>query len=179
MIMNLDKNNAAKINLEELVSKLKAEDTRYSRLTRGLLISYLILIPIYSITILVDVLQTGDLTGLAESICFVISFVIFALVMRNLYKEYKNVNYSLSIIKMLKEAAKRYQPFRFKTLWAILAVLFMVTGIFLNPSISVVSRFIVIGLFIVAIIVGLTIWFIKYKPLRDKALILINELEKE
>jgi H+/gluconate symporter-like permease len=178
--MNLNKNNNEKINLDQLVSKLKTEDTRYARIVKGFQVVYWIFIPLYSLLTILTYVETGNIKDLIGGMCYVISFLIFALVFGKFYKKYKYVDYSLSTIEMLKEAADRYKPFKFKTLWIVIGLLFIDAGLCLNSSLNfpvLKVQVSYLGLLIVAVIIGLIIWAIKYKPLRDNALSLVAEIE--
>ncbi len=178
--MNQNKNGIEKMNLDQFIAKLKNKDTYYARTIKRFQIIYWILIPVYSILVIIDLINTGDVQQLIGGICFVVSFLIFAFTFRKFYKEYRYQDYSLPTIKMLKNAAYRYKPFQLKTLWLFIAILFMDVGLCLNSSISfsiLKIQIFFIGSIIVAIIIGLVFWRIKYKPLRDNALHLVAEIE--
>jgi len=126
--------------------------------------------------------ETKEINDLIGGLLFVVSFLIFALVMGNFQKEYKNADYSLPTLSMLKKAVQRYQPFRAKSIWAFVAFFVMDAGFCMSSNFS--SRAIefqvyIIGLFFAAVAVGLIIWYFKYKPLRDNALAIIAEIEGE
>ena len=83
---------------------------------------------------------------------------------------------------MLKKAADRYKPFKLKTLWAFVAVLVMDVGLVLdifNDIPLLISQSVFFGVMIIAVGIGLLVWRIKYKPLRDNVLLLIKEIEKD
>ncbi len=84
---------------------------------------------------------------------------------------------------MLKKAVWRYQPLQKRSVWILLALAFIDVGLTFNWSkfdFSILkTQIIYIGILVVAIIIGLILWHIKYKPIRDKALQLVKEIEGE
>ena len=117
-----------------------------------------------------------------SGLCYVASFFIFAIFFGKFHKEYKYVDYSLPTLKMLKNAAYRYKPFQLKKIWILFAVLFMDGGLSMNTSLdfSVLNiQIYFLGSMLVAALIGLLLWYFKYKPLRDNALRLIAEIEGE
>jgi hypothetical protein len=180
--MNLIKNNNEKTNLEELVGKLKTEDSRYARISKAFQIVYWVFVPIYSFLAILSFIEDKNINLLIGGGCFVASFVIFALFFRNYYKEYNYVDYSLPTIQMLKKAAYRYKPFQLKPLWILFALLLMDAGLCFNSSLDFSIFHIQItffGTMSLSVLIGLLVWFLKYKQLRDDALKLIAEMEGE
>ncbi|MPQ46942.1 hypothetical protein GCQ56_07925 [Marinifilum sp. N1E240] len=178
--MNLNKSEGEKVKLDQLLVKLKKEDNNYSNLCKRLKLMYWILIPIYTLMAIVTYLETMEMNNLISGFSFVGAFLIFALVMGSYQKEYKSVDYALPTLLMLKKAAARYHPFRPKTLWALLAILLMYAGISSRSDIDSHSFFhpLVFSIvMIAAVIIGLIVWYFKYKPLRDHALANIADLE--
>lgn len=178
--MNKIKSHAEKLNLDALVHRLKTEDAQYARIVKNLQVIYWIFIPVLSVVALFSFMESNDIIQLIGDLCFIISFLIFALFFRRFYKEYKYVNYSLPTIRMLKEAAYRYKPFQLKSAWLLIALLFIDVGLCLNRSLNfpvLKVQLYFICVVIVSAIIGLIIWRYKYKPLRDDALFLIKEIE--
>jgi hypothetical protein len=178
--MNLNRTNNEKIDLNQLLGKLKKEDVKYSNLCKRLKIVYWIFIPLYTIMAFMHYLDTYKLIDLISGMCLVVAFLIFALVFGSYQKEYKNVDYSLPTLLMLKQAAKRYHPFRKKSILTLLAVFLIAANLKLrsHPFFNTIeSQMIFISVFILAIFIGLVIWYFKYKPLRDNALTIIAEIE--
>lgn len=169
-------------NFAQLVSKLKTEDTIYSKISRAIQIMYWIFIPVFAFLTFREYSETGNINELLSGAFFILAFLIFALFFGKYYEEYKYVDYSLPTIQMLKKAAYRYQPFQKRQVWILLALILVdlaLTFDWMNstPVIEIQSTF--IGLMIFSVLVGLIIWYFKYKPLRDDALRLISELEEK
>ncbi|RZT96867.1 hypothetical protein EV201_1518 [Ancylomarina subtilis] len=178
--MNFRRNK--NVNLDQLVGKLQKEDAKYARLSRGLQIVYWIFIPLYTFLAINHYRESGEINDLIGGLCYVISFFIFAIFFGIYHKEYKYADYSLPTLKMLKNAAYRYQPVQVKSIWPFIAVLFMDAGLCLNKSIGfsfIKVQIYFLGAMFIAVMIGLTIWYFKYKPLRDNALSLIAEIEGE
>ncbi len=180
--MNLSKNNNEKINLDQLMGKLKKEDGNYANLCKGLKGVYWALIPIYVIMTIVIYIDTKNIMNLFAGLFIIGSFVVFLLILKSYQNEYKNADYSLPILQTLKNAASRYQPIRPKAVWAILALVLMDIGFSINSinEIDIVTFHIYFGAFFtLALIIGFIVWYFKYKPLRDHALAIIAEIEGE
>ena len=171
-------------NLDQLLVKLKKEDSNYANISKAITIVYWIFIPLFIILTIIEYVELHNIQVFISGSGFVIAFLIFALFFRKYYKEYKYVDYSLPTLLMLKKAAWRYKPFQLRSFWILLAILFMDVALTFNwgirSSISVFHTQIVIGsALMIGIVVGLILWFIKYKPIRDEALQLIKEIEGE
>lgn len=169
-------------DFNRLVNWLKTEDSSYSRLSRVIQISYLIFIPVFFILTIRDYRQSEDIYQLLGGGFMVLAFLIFALFFGKYYREYKFVDYSLPTIIMLKQAAYRYKPFQGRTVWIVLALALMDTGLFFrNKEDGGVLEFQVLflGAILFGLAVGLLIWYFKYKPLRDEALRMIADIEEK
>ncbi len=169
------------LELSQLTQQLKNEDVRYALISKSFQITYWILMAVYAVLIILHIIEKEPLTDIFGASCFLISMLIFALFFKNYYKEYNNVDYSAPTLIMLKKAAYRYQPFQRKTIWLLPALLFMDAGLYLNSSLNFKFwsiQLIYGGLLLIAICIGLIIWYVKYKPLRDNSLRLINEIEE-
>lgn len=168
-------------DLEKITGKLKAEDSNYSIVCRVLQIVYWIFVPVYLLMALYDYSDTGELEPVVRGISMAMAFVIFAIFFGRYFKTYRYVDYSLSTLTMLKRAAYRYQPFQWKMLWIVLAIFSMNIGMnynSLNTDDSLIAQFVFLGAILIGFMGGLLLWFIKYRPLRNGILRLIDEIEK-
>lgn len=166
-------------NLTQIITRLKNEDDRYAALSKRMQIIYWILILIFMTLIILQIVQKDPVVDIISSTCYLFAMLLFALFFQYLYKEYKYVDYSQPTLIMLKKAAYRYKPFQLKALWTLLAILLMDAGLSLNTSLD--FKFIYIqacflGVIVIAIVIGLLYWRVRYKPLRDTALELIREI---
>jgi len=180
--METNKQNTETTNFAQLVSKLKNEDSNYAKISRAIQIMYWIFIPVFAIMTFREFSETGNTNELISGAFFILAFLIFALFFGKYYEEYKYVDYSLPTIKMLKQAAYRYQPFQYRQVWIILALVFVDLALTFDwmestPVWKIQASF--IGLITFSLLIGIIIWYFKYKPLRDDALRLISELEEK
>ena len=171
-----------KINLADVKEKIRLEDYRYGNLAGRSQILYWVFVCMYSIYTIIHIFDGSEISEVISSSCYLLGMLIFALSFKNYSKEYHQVDYSLSTLVVLKKAADRYKPFRKKTWWLVLAVCLIDAGISLTvESIDslILAQSTVIGGTLVGITVGLVIWYKRYKPLRDEALLLIRQIEEE
>lgn len=167
-------------DLEKLTGKLKAEDSNYSNVCRVLQIVYWIFVPVYLLMALYDYAEARELEPVVRGISMSMAFVIFAVFFGRYFKEYKHIDYSLPTLAMLKRAAYRYQPFQWKMLWIVLAILLMNLGMNYNSlgtDESLIAQIVFLGAILIGFIGGLLLWYIKYRPLRNDVLRLIDEIE--
>jgi len=163
-----------------LINRIKSEDERYARICKSFQIVYWVLVPIYLVLIIRDIITNSPVTEIAAGFCFLLGMIVFILIFRLYYLEYKSIDYAQSTLEMLKKAAHRYKPLQSK-LWLVLAaVLLMDAGLSLRSPFEEFAHFQIIycSSMIVAVIVGLIIWRIRYKPLRDDALQMVREIEE-
>lgn len=180
--MNFSKTKPNNLSLDQLVVNLKKEDTQYSKLSRIFQIFYWVFIPLYAIMTYRLYSDSQSFIHLVSGACYIVAFAIFAIFFGKYYKEYKNVDYSLPTLFMLKKAAYRYNPFQLRALIILVAILFMDAAIsiqhFSDLSSFLFVQMLLLGGFGISFLVGLLLWYYKYKPLRDNALKLIAEIEE-
>lgn len=170
-----------KVEINQLVSKLKDKDLNYSKITKRGQYIYGILTIIYVIVFTIDLINEFTFSSLISGVCYLAAFAIFYLVLKKYSIEYGNVDYAEPTLEMLKKAAYRYQPFQKVTGWVFLAVLLMGFGIYQNKSLTqnATDMLYYFAIPIMSgLVIGLIVWYYKYKPLRDEALALIKEIEQ-
>lgn len=175
----MQNNTTDKINLASLTGKLQTEDKRYSNIAKRMQVMYWILIPVYMVFIIRHIQDGSSTMQILGGVCFLFAMLTFAIIFNKFKKEYSKVDYSLPTLLMLKQAVKRYKPFQLKTYWALLAVALVDAGLVFNSPEGERKWFIqlvFIGGIVIAILVGLLIWRKRYKPLKDEALKLIEQL---
>lgn len=173
-------------NMETLITNLKNEDSRNLKLMKSFRIIYLIFTIIYVLLMVLNPDPNLPLMQRISGLCFVLSFFLFFLIFNKNYKEYKKVDYSLPLAEMLKNAVKRYEMGYKKYLLLLPSIILIDLGlslsdIFLTPNISLMHILAMqIGFFLLMFIsayIGFLIWKNKQKPLRDKAIELLKELD--
>ncbi len=170
------------VRLPELTEKLIKKDKQYASMSKRLQIMYWILLPVYFILILVHIIDGSPVKDVLGSGFFLLAMLNFALLFRYYHKTYNTVDYSQPILLMLKKAVARYQPYQVKTLWALLGIVFVDLGLVFNSSLGfdvIWVQLVFGGTVLVSIGIGLRIWRVSYKPLRDAARAMIREIEGE
>lgn len=165
------------VNLSEFTNRLKKEDVRYANLSKSLQIIYWVLAPVYLISTIVHIINTSPVVDIIGSFCLFLAMLIFAVLFRYYSRDYKNVDYSQTTLVMLKKAAYRYKPFRLSVLWALLGALLVYVSFYINSSLSDRGATVFLGGIGLGVIIGLIIWWIRYKPLYEGARKLIREIE--
>jgi hypothetical protein len=166
--------------LSHLVSRLKSEDNSYANISKAVQIIYLLLIPFFLIMTYRNYNETGNINELISGAAFFLAFLIFIFYFGKYYNEYKYVDYSLPTVKMLRQAAYRYQLIQGRMVWILLALVLMDIGLTINrlgEYTIIKTQYYFIGAVIFGVIVGLILWYFKFKPLRDDALSLLREIE--
>lgn len=178
--------NNQEIDIEQLVKELEREDTRYLALTgsskwimRVLTITYFL---IFLIGIIVDRPEIDKIGFLF----FSLGFLSFALLFKSLHSEYKAVDYGVPTMEMLRKAASRYALWQPKTYLTIIPVLLCALGFsftaqrgfpFEDQSMRILVGFgSILLLLSCSALVGYFIWRKRQKPLRDKALAMLQEM---
>ncbi len=180
--MKTNNNNITINNLGAFTSKLQEKDKNYANISKRMQYLYWILIPIYLIIGIFEIIFENPSTNEMLSLFFFASaMLIFALTFRTLHKEYNFVDYSEPTLIMLKKVVKRYTPYQPKTRWVFLAIIFIDAGLCLKEEFGeelLYTQLMFFGALLIGICIGLIIWFRRYKPLRDTAKQLIDEIEE-
>lgn len=183
------KEKNAQIDIEVLSSKMVAEDNRNIKMMKRFNIFYWVLIPFYFLFFIVnpdkDIEWQNRITGL----CYILAFFSFYLIFRHYIKEYSNVDYSLPTTEMLRKAIARYKLFQLKTVFILIPLILIDIGVSVSGFRFVdiadqLTRIVYIQaifwpMILVAFFVGVLIWRQRQKPLRDRAIQLLDELTRE
>lgn len=173
------------VSIDSLVSRVKAEDAKNLRMTKSFQWMYIVLIVLYAALLIFD--PTIKSIDRIIGVFYIASFIAFIMIFHKGYKEFKNIDYSLPVIEMLRKTAERYRLRVDKLLFLIIPILLMDGGVtlrFYNDLLpmSPLNRVLIVQAFyiptmIISAMIGILIWRKKQKPLRDRALELIKELE--
>jgi len=174
-------------NIEQLIGGLKHEDARNLRISKIFQGLMAVMTPLYFIFFLIILISDGQPLKSLGFLFFSLGFLTFAIIFRKLYKEYKSIDYGVPTIEMLSKAAKRYEFWQRKTRLVLIPAILVSIGVGFSlqdalPFPDIKQRFlvIVIGYMITlffAFMVGYWKWRVRQKPLRDKALALLKEIE--
>jgi len=181
--------------IQTLIGDLKTEDRKNREIMKGaefLCWSIAVIMAVSHIIILLLPGEESILRDIYMGVSFVIAFSIYALYFRYLKNNYDRIDYSVPALDMLKKVAKNENFFKHRTI-----VLFIPSLIIaINVSISISSRFniglfqsdilsllFVIACFILLLAIFGFIGYIKrnkkHKPYRNRALALIEDIEKD
>lgn len=174
-------------NLEALVTRLKKEDSRNLKTTRNFRWLLVIMAVFYTLLMVVnpdpELMMHHRITGLF----YVTALASFAVVYRELYMDYRRVDYSLPSVAMLQEAAMRYRFYSWRYFRILSSLVLLDAGVSISYfhrliTIEPLVRILLVQAFFipvmaVSVFVGYLIWKKKQKPIRDAALVLLGELQ--
>lgn len=186
--METKQQNDQEVDLGQLVMDLKREDTRYRTMTGSFKWVMLVFAILYlKIFVAGIILDRPDIDRFGF-LFFSFGFLAFSLLFRSLHKEYKSVDYGVSTMEMLRKAADRYALWQTKTYLTIIPVIFTAIGFsftsqrgfpFEDQYMRVLVAFASIILVLsCSAIIGYFVWRKRQKPLRDKALAILEELRE-
>ena len=169
-------------NLSKLTGKLKKEDRQYATIVKAVQIFYWIYIPVFVVRTIRYYSDSHNINNIISGVALILGFLVIALSFRKYYKDYRYVDYSLPTLEMLKKAASRYQPAQKRVMSIIPGLILMDIGLtfeWIGEGRSVLySQVIFLGAILFGAIIGFVLWYFKYKPLRDKILDLVREIEQ-
>jgi hypothetical protein len=173
--------------MENLIKNLKSEDKKYYMIGKAVKIMYYVLILIYCFEFIFDpfddhilIDKIGGMFALGSFIGFIIYFDYYT-------KKLSSIDYSLPTIQMLRNAAERYSLWGNKSGYAIIPVLLLDIAMVLlfwkefGTMLPLFRVLIVQAGFLpligLGVLIGYLVWKSNHKPLREKALKLIEEIE--
>jgi len=178
--------NNQEIDIEKLAKDLEKEDTRYLALTSSFKWIMWVLAPVYFIIFLIGIIVDRPEIDKIGFLFFSLGFLSFALLFKSLHREYKAVDYGVPTLEMLRKAASRYALWQPKTYLTIIPVLLCALGFsftaqrgfpFEDQSMRILVGFgSILLLLSCSALVGYFIWRKRQKPLRDKALAILQEM---
>jgi uncharacterized membrane protein YidH (DUF202 family) len=186
--METNQNNTTNFNLDQLVKGLQKEDTRNLKMTSNFTILMWVLAPFYLVLAILGIIIDNPPIEQIGFIFFSLGFLAFGFLFKSLNLDYKSIDYGISTIEMLRNAAKRYKLWQLKTYLIIIPVGLISVAASLTiqkgiPHSDLTMRLLIVFsgyilLNIVGFFIGYLIWRKRQKPLRDKALPLLAEIEK-
>lgn len=186
--METNQNNKTNFDLDQLVKGLEKEDSRNLKMTNNFIIVMWVLAPLYFFLAIVGWIIDNPSIDQLGFIFFSLGFLAFGFLFKSLQMDYKSVDYGISTLEMLRNAAKRYKLWQPKTWLTIIPVALIGVGASLTiqkgiPNTDLTMRLLIVFtvyilVMIVAFFIGYLIWRSRQKPLRDKALQLLTEIER-
>ncbi len=182
----LNNNNGNLAGINQLIQRLQKEDVRNLMTFKRFQVIFVVFIVFYGFVFVLNPFSDFELRYRITGICYVFAFVIFGLIFRKYYRDYKSIDYSLPVADMLKKAAERYS-FQYKNTWWVIPPLLLIDA---GITISLFHRIagfttweriglvqlVYVPIMIIAFLIGVLIWYKRQKPLRDAALKLLDEL---
>lgn len=168
-------------DVDRLIPMLQKEDSTNATICKILQLVYWVFIPSFVLFSLAPFLKTRDIAVIGTTPLYVLAFLALALYLGKSYRKYKAVDYSLTLVELLKQASKRYRLISLDFLWIIFAYMLISVGLAIESNMNILSlrsHSVVLLILAFAFISGFIYWFFKHKPIHDKANELINELEQ-
>ncbi len=172
--------NTSNTELPTLINQLKTKDLNYAAISKRMQIVYWALCLLYLVIIIIEITEKSPLRDIMSLSCFLGGMISLALLFRKFQKEYGEVDYSQPTLLMLKKAVNRYQPFAMRTIWILPGILLIDIGLTLRaPEFMdiLLTQLFFLGAILLGLVGGLIWWYIQYKPLRDHAQRLIDDIE--
>lgn len=175
------------LNLEKLVSGLQREDSRNLKLTNNFMWVMWVMAPLYLVFAIIGLTTEEPSAQHIGFIFFSLGFLVFGFLFWTLRREYKSVDYGIPTIEMLQKAVKRYKFWQAKTYLTIIPVILVCFATsfsieHLLPYPDQIKRMVIVFVvyllvLCIAFFIGYLIWRVRQKPLRDKALAMLQEFE--
>lgn len=179
--------NTPDVNLEKLVTGLQLEDSRNLKLTNNFMWIMWIMAPLYLLFAIIGLSTEEMSTQHIGFIFFSLGFLVFGFLFWTLRKDYKSVDYGVPTIEMLQKAVKRYKFWQAKTYLTVIPVILVCFATsfsieHLLPYPDQINRMVIVFVgyllvLCVAFFIGYLIWRTRQKPLRDKAIAMLKEIE--
>ncbi len=167
------------IDLPQFISKVKRKDKIFKVLYLAIIVLYIIIIVAHLAIIFISIYNNVPFREWIGDLGTLLPFLIIYIYLRKRYKEYKRADYSQNTYLVLKSMKRRYSSLRLEDLWVFAALLFLGISMGINSPMGFVSfQLYYWAMMLVAMLGGYIYWYIRIKPLRDKASQLIKELEE-
>jgi len=181
------KNDALKY-MDQFIGKLQNEDRRNLRLSRTFQWFMWGMSLLYAYVFIVRGWNGNTIYRQIGWSLYVLAFLSFGFIFNYLKRSYQHIDYGLPTLGMLHEAASRYKLFQRKLILAITPILCIDAGMVLvtyDPTAPesllrsiLITQALLIPSVSIGLIIGISIYRKRQKPLRDAALAMIRELEK-
>ena len=176
-------------NIDEFVSKMKSEDANNLRIAKTMYIIYFVGIFLYSGLFVRSIIAGEGLWDAISWFLMVLGFVAFTLIFWMSKSIYKKVDYSVSVMEMLRQAKTRYK-FWHPMVWpAILGYYFVATGASISMTSDLDSTWNMLErlgaanlfftpVFLISFFFGWKRWQKRSKPICDYASEVLMDAEK-
>ena len=177
--MKTDNKTNATIDLPQYISKVKKQDKIFRTIYTPIIILYIIIIVGRIIGIIGSIYNNTPFTEWIIYVVKLLPFVIIYFALRKRYKWFKRVDYSQPTYLVLKSMERRYRGLSLEDPWIIIALFLFNISMGIDSPMSFLSfQLSFWAMMLFALLIGYIYWYIKIKPLRDRASQLIKELEE-
>ena len=177
--MKTDNKKTITTNLPKFISKVKRQDNLSRMVYMAVIVLYFIIIVAHLVVISISIYNNIPFTEWLGNLGTLLPFLIIFYFLNKRYKEYKQVDYSLPTYLVLKNMERRYSFLRHDDRWVLITLFFLGLSMGIDSPIDFLSYQLGYWItMIIAMIIGYLYWYIKRKPLKDKASQLIKELEE-
>jgi hypothetical protein len=185
----MNSSNSANIfdDIDVLVFGLEKEDDLNLKMTRNFRWFLVVMAVLYTLLMVVNPDPELKMHHRISGLCYVAAFALFTVVFAKFNNDFRNVDYSLTSVEMLQQAAKRYKFLSWRYIWMLPSLLLIDAGISVTYfhrwiSIEPLNRVLLvqavfIPLMAISAFIGYLIWRKRQKPLHDSALTLLQELQ--
>lgn len=166
-------------DITKLTRRIIKKDKLNARLYGILKMIWIVITSLYSFIFIMIVIKNNSQCyylsrEFATSICHLIGFWIYAILLFRRHKKLRRIDYSLPTIGIFKEFKNRYHFFSSEAIWSWVALAFYLIGGMIK-DINLVDEFtIIIGIGSVATIIY---YYMSSKPLLDATQKLIDDIE--
>jgi len=184
--METNNTNQPSVNLDKLIGNLKKEDDIILKMSLAIQWLMWIVAMMYLVMVIFIFDFSKPWYKPAGGLMVMLALVIFAVYFRNRYRSFKLIDYGLPTTEVLAKAVKRYQAFQWSTLFLLIPLILEDIGICFfsldssghSDTLAHVIKWQVIFFVSLAIgfLIGYIVWWIRQKPLRDRALALLKEI---
>ena len=185
--MEINKLNQPFTSLETLILNLRKEDALYLSINRWIQRFMWAIAGFYLLMIVVLFGVSTPWYKPVGGLLVMLALVMFAILLRKNYREFKMIDYGLPTIEMLFKAANRYRLWQWHSLFILIPLLLEDIGLCLftyhpspnsNPITHIYNwQVIFIILLTIGFLIGYFIWRKRYRPLRDRALAFLEEIK--
>lgn len=177
--MKTDNKSNKTIDLPQFISKLKKQDKLYTRVLMAMKILYIIIIIPHIAVIAKAIYNSTPYTEWIGYLGTLIPFLIIYFFLNKRHIEYKKVDYSQPTYSLLQNIEKRYKLLRLSDTWAFVALFILGISLgFDSPKEFLRFQLEYWAFMLIAFIIGYIWWYIKEKPMKDRAKQWIKELEE-
>ncbi len=182
-------NGRLKVNPEDLINRTKAEDLKNSKTLKSLYYLYLGMSVFYILLFVAN--PDPDLTGndRLAGLCYAAAFVAGTLIFRRESRFLRKLDYTVSLLELVRSIEARYRFFNYKWLYLLFIVSTIGAGLFFSfrnparlamlpqPEKLFIVQAVYWSVISVAAFIGYSLWKKRSYPVWKDSKILLGELE--